>query len=128
MAIRCASQLRIGSSHLGQSFQSLQTVFVDTPGTITRMLEIVNMKVMADVHSSCAESVLTERCLETLHFGMAQYIVDSLTSLTTWQETPLGKETLLGKKHHLARHSTGIFAHYTVNLVITTLFSTAYEG
>src|SRR5271170_2593047 len=30
--------------------------------------------------------------------------------------------------HHLARHSTGIFAHYTANFVITTLFSTAYEG
>ena len=30
--------------------------------------------------------------------------------------------------HHLVRHSTGIFAHYTANFVITTLFSTAYEG
>jgi hypothetical protein len=33
-----------------------------------------------------------------------------------------------GEKHHLARNFSGIFAHYTANIVMTALFSIAYEG
>src|SRR3954447_23288517 len=43
-AVRYASKPRMGSIRLSQLFQSLQTVFVGTLGTITRILEIANMK------------------------------------------------------------------------------------
>jgi len=41
---------------------------------------------------------------------------------------PLGEKRHLVEKHQWQRHSTGIFANYTVNFVIITVFSTACEG
>jgi hypothetical protein len=47
---------------------------------------------------------------------------------TNWRDTPLGETHHLARHNHLARHFSGIFAHYTAEIVITALLSIAYEG